>query len=67
MARDRSHAAPGERKPRAAPGQRKPAASQCTERSDDDSDSGNRGTGIRGVSQGAGDVTPSLARRLRCA
>jgi hypothetical protein len=60
-------AAPGESKRRAAPGEREPAASQCAERSDGDSDSSNRGTGIRGVSESGGNFTPSRARRPRCA
>jgi hypothetical protein len=53
---------PGEREPRAVPGERKPAASQCTECGDNDTDSGNRGTGIRGVIEGACNVTRSRVR-----
>jgi hypothetical protein len=58
--------APGESNCRAAPGQRKPAASQCAEYSDGDSDSGDRGTGVRGVSESVGNFTPSWVMRMRC-
>jgi hypothetical protein len=60
-------AVPGERKPRAVPGEGKPAASQCAERSDGNCDSSDRGTGIGGCIECAGNVTPSLDCRLRCA
>jgi hypothetical protein len=76
MSRDRSRAVPGERESRAvpgereswaAPGEREPSACQCAEGGDRDSDSGDRGAGIRGVIQGAGNVTTSRGRPRRSA
>jgi hypothetical protein len=59
-------ARPGEGEPRAAAGNHERAASQRAECGDRDSDRGDRGTGIRGVIDGAGNYVPSrLTRRLR--
>jgi hypothetical protein len=45
-------------RPLAAPGEGKPAAGQCSERGDGDSDSGDRGAGIRGGRESAGNSAP---------